>query len=64
MIWLLIFFEHQWQEHSEPGTGNPPTPRTDDPEKDFLTGSRRDSPPIVYNYPGAVPGPPPYDDGP
>jgi hypothetical protein len=39
----------EW-EHSEPGTGNPPQPRTDEDGSDdpaIKTGSRRDTPPIV-----------------
>lgn len=38
------------QEHSEPGTGPPPIPKRDDPDKDraIKSGSRRDSPPAAY----------------
>jgi Mu-like prophage I protein len=40
--------EHADQEHAEPGTGSPPTPRTDERNDDNAadTGSRRDTPPI------------------
>lgn len=40
--------ESKEMEHSEPGTGTPPKPRTDDDgsdSKDIKTGSRRDTPP-------------------
>ena len=43
--------ESKEMEHSEPGSGGPPTPRTDEDGSDdpaILSGSRRDSPPIVY----------------
>jgi Mu-like prophage I protein len=41
--------EHADREHSEPGTGSPPTPRTDERNDDDAadSGSRRDTPPIV-----------------
>lgn len=34
------------KEHSEPGTGDPPEPRKDDPKKDDTYGTRGDSPDI------------------
>lgn len=39
--------EHADKEHSDPGTGNPPNPRTDERNDDNAadTGSRRDTPP-------------------
>jgi Mu-like prophage I protein len=44
----------EW-EHSEPGTGNPPQPRTDEDGSDdpaIKTGSRRESPPITKELEG------------
>jgi hypothetical protein len=53
-----IRFEHQWEEHSEPGTGNPPAPRVDPVEKDALEGWRRPSPPPAYEGIGVEPSEP------
>jgi hypothetical protein len=49
--------ESKEMEHSEPGSGSPPTPRTDEDGSDdpaILSGSRRDSPPIVYETEDSV----------
>lgn len=46
----LDYAEHADLEHSEPGTGSPPIPRTDEDDKSGDrkgSGSRRDTPPIV-----------------
>jgi len=53
--------EHKDMEHSEPGTGVPPIPRTDDePEKDkaIKGGWRRDTPPSPGFPPDTVRGDP------
>lgn len=39
--------EHVGEEHSEPGTGNPPQPREVPVERDAEQGWRRDQPPII-----------------
>jgi hypothetical protein len=52
---FVVTDESKEWEHSEPGTGNPPQPRTDEDGSDDLaikTGSRRDSPPITKELEG------------
>jgi hypothetical protein len=49
--------ESKEMEHSEPGSGSPPTPRTDEDgsdDKAIKEGWRRDQPPIVKELEGSV----------